>query len=340
MNAIGLVCYEDQNFRLEPIELPHPGPRELRVRTIYSGISIGTEFALIENKISWGPFPIITGYLASGIFEAVGAEIDTFAPGDRVYYRNNTQNIKLQDGSKASAVSGLHCSHAITPVDGTHGADRLPNNLSLKVASHFVLPAVGYHGVDMSAPNIGDTVLVYGCGSIGLGVIAAAFLRGCRVIAVDQVENQLKLAREFGAEIIVNAGKEALADTLAIVAPEGADVVFECTGNPKLIDTALGLTRRGGKFVWQGNYGANPVNFSFLIPHEKQLHTYFPCDDGYAECRRAVLQHIAAGVLPWDKTISHSIHKDEAPDFFKKLLNRELKTTGAVVCWENPATAE
>lgn len=333
MKALGLVCNEDQIFSLERIELPDPGPLELAIRTLYSGISIGTEFALIEKKINWGTFPIITGYMATGIVEAVGCDVINYAPGDHVYYRNNTQHMKLKDGTKLSAVSGVHCSHAITSIDGTHGAALLPNNLSAKVASHFVLPAVGYHGVDMASPKIGDTVLVYGCGSIGLGVIAASFLRGCRVIAVDQVEEKLNLAHAFGAEILVNTMREALDDTLAMITPLGADVVFECTGNPELINAALGLTRSGGKFVWQGNYGSAPINFPFLIPHVKELQMYFPCDDGYSECRRAALQHIAAGILPWEKSISHEVPKDEAPDFFKKLLAGKVKTTGAVICW-------
>jgi 2-desacetyl-2-hydroxyethyl bacteriochlorophyllide A dehydrogenase len=337
MKALGLVSYDDQNFSLETIELPDPGPRELLVRTLFSGVSVGTEFALIRKKISWGPFPLVTGYMSTGIVEGIGSKITDFMVGDSVYLRNNSSAMRLANGGKVSAVSGLHSSHAITSVDGSHGAALLPEDVAPDVASQFVLPSVGYHGVDMAGAKMGETVLVYGSGSIGLGVIAASFLRGCKVIAVDRVPSALNLAREFGAETIINTAENNLSTVMKGFAPEGADLVFECTGIPSLIDEAISLTRPGGKFIWQGNYGESPLNFSFLIPHQKQLQTFFPCDDGYAPCRRAVLSHIAQGVLPWEKTLTHKIPYTKAPAFFAGILNNTIKTNGAIIDWGNPS---
>ena len=61
MNATALICTQKQHFTLLPVTLPDPGPGEVSIRTLYSGVSVGTEFALVRGKISWGPYPICTG---------------------------------------------------------------------------------------------------------------------------------------------------------------------------------------------------------------------------------------------------------------------------------------
>ena len=66
---------------------------------------------------------------------------------------------------------------------------------------------------------------------------------------------------------------------------EGFDLVFECTGLWPCVRPAMELCRVHGTFVWQGNYGAAPYPFEFLVPHNRQLEMKFPCDDGYAPCR-------------------------------------------------------
>ena len=62
MEAKALICEEDGNFSCADVTLPEPGPEHVVVRTLYSGVSIGTEFALIHNKLSWGPYPLCPGY--------------------------------------------------------------------------------------------------------------------------------------------------------------------------------------------------------------------------------------------------------------------------------------
>ena len=57
MQAKALICDENQNFSIETVTLKDLKPGEVLVRNVFSGVSIGTEFALIRNKISWGPFP-------------------------------------------------------------------------------------------------------------------------------------------------------------------------------------------------------------------------------------------------------------------------------------------
>ena len=67
MQAKALITRADQSFAIEAVEVPTPAPDQVLIRTCYSGVSVGTEFALIRNKISWGPYPLCTGYQATGI---------------------------------------------------------------------------------------------------------------------------------------------------------------------------------------------------------------------------------------------------------------------------------
>lgn len=333
MDAVALICDEEQRFSLEPVSLQGPAADQIAVRTHYTGVSVGTEFALIRNKISWGPYPLCTGYMGTGVVEAVGSAVGSFAPGDRVYFRGN-DSMKLADGRRVSCVSGAHCSHVVLRPNTTHGADHLPEGAPMDIASHFVMPAVGLYGVDMANPRMGETVVVYGVGLIGLGVVAACVHRGCVVIAVDREERRLAVARDLGADHLIHAGSQDAAAEVGRLAPGGADTVFECTGAPECLDPAIALCRPHGSFVWQGNYGEAPVSLHFLPPHGKRLRMFFPCDDGLQPCRRAVLRNLAMGALRWEKTITHRIGCREAPALYGRInAGGASEVLGVIIDW-------
>jgi 2-desacetyl-2-hydroxyethyl bacteriochlorophyllide A dehydrogenase len=328
-----LICDESHHFSMRDVLLEDPKPDQVAIKTHWSGVSIGTEFALVRNKISWGPYPLCTGYMGSGVVEAVGSEINNFAVGDNVYFRRN-ESMTTADGEKVSCVSGAHCAHAVLKPNTSHGVDHIPEGVGMDTAAMFVMPAVGLHGVDMANPRMGQNVVVYGVGLIGLGVVAACVHRGCVLTAVDVNDQALRIAREFGANFCLNGRECDVASELNRLAPGGADVVFEATGIPECLDPAIALCKPFGTFVWQGNYGAEPVSLHFLPPHGKQLNMVFPCDDGHVLCRRAVMRNMASGALKWEKTITHRIPCAEAPKLFTKINAGEAKDVlGVVVRW-------
>ncbi len=104
MEAKALICDENQQFTLSDVKLKDPELDQVAIRTQYSGVSIGTEFALVRNKISWGPYPICTGYMGTGVVEIVGSDIDGFKVGDKVHYRGNDE-MELTDGTNVSCAS-------------------------------------------------------------------------------------------------------------------------------------------------------------------------------------------------------------------------------------------
>lgn len=336
MKAKALVCSESQEFRLADVELPEMGPKDIVLRALFSGVSIGTEFALIRNKISWGPYPLCTGYQAVGVVEQVGSEAQGFKIGDKVYYRNSRGPFRM-DGQAVTPVTGTHCSMAVTDTANTsHGPALLPPGVDPEVGSAFVMPAVGYYGVDMAGVRLGDVVAVQGAGLIGLGVVAAAKLRGAIIVAIDLDERKLAVARRLGADHLIQAGREDVGQALRAIAPQGADVVFESTGVPALLDSAFALCRSHGKFVFQGNYGTEPISFHFLVPHGKRVTAYFPCDDGHVPCRRAIMQLLASGALKWGETITHRVDAKDAPALYTHINQggNASDILGAVIRWD------
>ncbi len=333
MEAQALICNERQQFSLEPVILPEMSAEEMLVRTLYSGVSIGTEFALIRNKISWGPYPLCTGYQAIGVVEKVGEQVDGFPVGTIVYLRDN-KPFRLANGQPVSSVCGTHCSYQIINPRTTHGVEVLPQGVNPEVGSLYVMPAVGFNGVDMANPRLGQLVAVYGVGMIGLGVVAACSLRGCRVVAIDIGEKQLEMARQLGADYCINSATQHLDTAYREIATGGADVVFESTGIPACINQALPLTKPFGSFVMQGNYGNQPIPFEFIQAHNHTLTIYCPMDDGLAPCRRAVLKNMAQGALRWECTITHRITPEESPALYTRINEgRAADVVGAVIKW-------
>jgi L-iditol 2-dehydrogenase len=201
----------------------------------------------------------------------------------------------------------------------------------------YVMPAVGLYGVDMANPRMGQVVVVHGTGLIGLGVVAACAHRGCVVIAVDLSDTQLAIARKMGADYVINGSSQDVEAEVKKVAPEGADVVFESTGIPENVDPAISLCRPHGSFVWQGNYGDAPISMHFLPAHHRRVRMFFPCDDGFQPCRRAVVKNMAMGALPWEHCITHRIDYTESPEMFSRINRGDRKDiVGVVMKWAGP----
>ncbi len=342
MEAQALVTHEDGSFTLESVILDEAGSDDVVVRTVCSGVSIGTEFALINGKLSWGPYPLVTGYQAAGIVEWAGKSVKYLKKGDRVFVRGN-KSLSLKNGAKVSSVSGAHASYIICDADlGSLDAPGLvPEGVDMGTASMFVMPSVALHGVDMVSPSALETVAVYGVGQIGIGVVAVAALRGCRVIALDTSKKALELASIMGAEHTINCGDADWRRQFDEQAPEGADTVFEATGIPSCVDVAMSLVKRlpahyiggQGKFVYQGNYGSRALTYNFLPAHGRQVKCFYPCDDGKIPNRKRIMRLLYTGALKWEKTITHRLPYSEAPKTFEAIKNGDKDFIAVVFNW-------
>lgn len=333
MNARALICTSDQQFSLETFAVPALHPNEMLVHTSYSGVSVGTEFAVIRGTLDWGPFPVCTGYQAVGTVAEVGRAVRGYQVGDSVYYRRNYLPME-HNGVRVNTAAGTHCSVAIIDPATAEGVALLPSGADELVSSTFVMPAVGFNAVSMAGVQMGDTVVVQGMGPIGLGALLAAGLRGAVTIGIDVSAARLGLARSVGVDHVIDGRAGDVQAQVRALAPAGADVVFEGTGIAANLDAAFQLVRHRGRFVFLGNYGNAPIAYHFLVPHGKELTTFYPCNDGLAPCRRAIIKLMASGALPWNKTISHVVDADEAPALYDAINRNALPDLlGGVIRW-------
>jgi 2-desacetyl-2-hydroxyethyl bacteriochlorophyllide A dehydrogenase len=331
--ARALICTHDRQFTLEEFPIPELRPTEMLIQTSYSGVSVGTEFAVIRGKLDWGSFPLCTGYQAVGTVVAAGQQVQGYREGDIVYYRRNY--LPMQQGDmRVNTVAGTHCSVAVIDPAQAEGIALLPPGADQLTSSMFVMPAVGFNAVNMAGVQMGDIVVVQGMGLIGLGALLAAALRGAVTNGIDVSSARLELGRSLGVDHVITASTESVGEQVRAVAPGGADVVFEGTGIPAQLDSALQLCRHRGKFVFLGNYGNAPISYRFLVPHTKEVTAYYPCNDGLAPSRRAVIKLMASGALPWRQTISHAVEAAEAPALYEAIDRNALPDLlGAVLRW-------
>ena len=335
MNMQAVYVTEDKKFHVGEFPLRDPVEDEVLIQTHYSGISVGTEFTAVRGIRYYGEHPYVLGYQGTGVIAGLGPDTTRFKEGDPVYFRSNAMDLFLGD-TKVNNRSGTWASHVIHSEKTV--VEPLPTGVDGATGSMFVMPAVGLNAVDMAGIRMGDHVAVQGVGLIGLGTVAACFLRGAKPIAIDMASNRLALAEEFGAVATINPAQEnVLERVLEITDGKGADVSIEGTGVRSLVDQAISLTRREGKFIFLAVYGEAPVELLFMPAHQKRIRAFFPCDDGLEPCREAVLNQMALGALPWHKTISHHINVEEMPEFCARVLAGEAPDLlGSVINWQVP----
>ena len=145
----------------------------------------------------------------------------------------------------------------------------LDDDIAYETACLFEPMGAGVHGVE-SAEVAGKTVLVSGCGPIGLTAVSACKTFGAKlVIACDLVDERLETAREMGADVVINSGKCQLQEeVLRLTDGVGVDAAIDITGAGAAIQASLRCVRAAGKLVCVGLPSRNvePVSYTHLTP--------------------------------------------------------------------------
>ncbi len=277
--AIGAVIREHgSGFELQPIQVPEPGPLDVRVRIRAVGIC-HTDIAVADGHRGV-PTPVVLGHEGAGIVEEVGAAVHDVRVGDRVLLsfascggcpacssgrpslcvealaRNfgghppaGSAALRAADGSTMYGSFFGQSSFAELAVTRASAVVPLPDDVPFAVAAPLGCSVqTGAGAVWRSAAvGIGDTVVVAGVGAVGLSaVMAAAAVGAAHVIAVDTVPGRLERASALGATRVVDARQEDLRDAVRDVAPRGADAVIDTTAAPSVVERSLQALRPGG----------------------------------------------------------------------------------------------
>jgi len=191
---------------------------------------------------------------------------------------------------------------------------KLVRSEKLSLAEHALVEplSVGFHAVERGRVTAADSVLVFGCGMIGLGAISgAALLCGARVIAVDVDDAKLALARKAGAAETINSKAENLHEKLQLLTNgDGPGVVIEAVGLPATFRAAVDEVSFAGRVVYIG-YAKEPVSYETKYFVMKEL-DIMGSRNATAKNFSDVIQVLESGRYPVKETITRNVPFAEA----------------------------
>lgn len=294
----------DQVLRIADIPQPQPAPGEVRVRVAWSGVNPSDVKSRAGLRSKALPFPrVIPHSDGSGTIDAVGEGVDRSRIGERVWLWN----------AAWGRPHGTACEWLCLP---QQQAVRLPDGTSGEAGACLGIPALtALHAVLMDGGVAGKTVLVAGgAGAVGhYAVQMASQLGAARIISTVSSDQKARIAREAGADAVVNYKTEPLAERVAeLTQGQGVDRIIELDLAANA-EADLALLKPGGEVVVYGS-GASPMALPFfpLIVKNLQLKFFMvyhltPADRARAEgtlarlLERDALQHLIAERLPLDR---------------------------------------
>lgn len=250
---------------IEEVEKPKIGDRDVLIRVKACGIC-GSDIHIIHGETPVGKKPIILGHEISGIVEEKGSKVDNVEIGDRVcvdsiIFCGMCKNCMSGKDNicKFWRLYGIHTDGGLAEYVRVRDINciRLPENVSFEEGAIITdAVATAYHAVKLANIQVGDTVAIYGCGGLGIHAIQLARLSGGEVIAVDVIDEKLKLAKRLGAKYTINAMEsDVIEEIFNITDGNGADVAMEFVGKVKTIVNTLDSVVRGGRVVLVGLCG-------------------------------------------------------------------------------------
>jgi threonine dehydrogenase-like Zn-dependent dehydrogenase len=252
---------------MEQIAEPTPGPGEVLLRVRMIGFC-GTDLSSFKGTSALVSYPRVPGHeIAATVEDPRGA------PG-------------LHAGQDVTLMPYANCGVCTACLAGRPNACRDNRTLGVQregaLTEYIAVPAtkiftaptlsirelclveplsIGSHACSRGAVTAADTVAVFGCGGVGLGVIAIAAFRGAKVIAVDVDEQKLEVARSCGASHTIHSGNESLHDRLMeITAGNGPNVIVEAIGLPVTFRAAVDEAAPAGRVVYLG-FARDPVEY-------------------------------------------------------------------------------
>ena len=278
---------------LEEVPVPMAKKGHVLIKTTKSLVSLGTEKMLVEfgkaslidkarqqpdkvkmvldkiksdgltptleavfNKLDT-PLPL--GYCNVGVVEEVGEGVTSFKVGDRV------------------ASNGNHAGYVLIP---ENLIAHIPEGVCDSEAAFTVIGAIGLQGIRLINPTMGETIVVYGLGLIGLMTAQLLKANGCTVIGIDLDSDKCTLAESWGIKTINPAqGQDIINTAAAITNGIGVDgvVITASAKTDEIIHNAAGISRKRGRIVLVGVIGLNISRADF---YEKELSFQVSCSYG------------------------------------------------------------
>jgi 2-desacetyl-2-hydroxyethyl bacteriochlorophyllide A dehydrogenase len=298
---------------------PDCGKDEILVRIKYVGFC-GSDLNTFKGLNPMVKLPVIPGHEIGGIIEAAGEGVpSSFRPG-----QNCTVNPYTSCGHCSSCRNNRPNACRYNQTFGVQRDGAMSEYISVPwqkvIADASISPrdfalvepmSVGFHAVSRAEVTDLDTVMVIGCGMIGVGAIVRAALRGSKVIAVDLDDEKLALAKKLGAAFVINSREEDVHARLEeITSGNGPDVVIEAVGAPPTYRMAVDEVAFTGRVVCIG-YAKTEIAFEtkYFVMKEMDIRG---SRNAMPEDFRAVMEYLKRGTCPVDALISGVYKPEEA----------------------------
>lgn len=341
-----LVATAAGKYELQNVPVPSVGESDILVRVEACGICAGDIKASHGTARFWGGDgmpgfckpPFIPGHEFFGTIVEMGEKADSnFKVGDRIV----SEQI-VPCGECYYCKRGLYW--LCDPHDvfgfknylngGMAEYVRLPKNaINYHVPAGFSLEeavlieplACAFHGVEQG--NIGpeDTIVLAGAGTLGLGMVSAiSAIPHKRLIVLDMIDSRLSLAKEFGADVILNPRtQDAVSECLRLTDNVGCDVYIEATGHPSAVQQGLDIIRKGGNFVeFSVMSGTSTIDWS-IIGDAKEITIRGSQLSPY--CYPKVIQAIQEKRIHTDQMITHKFRLEDWEEAYRVAQTKEAR---------------
>jgi alcohol dehydrogenase len=246
-------------------------PTDIVVRIDTSTIC-GSDLHILKGDVPETTPGTVLGHEAVGTVQEIGPSVSTVAVGDRVLLScisacGRCRFCKESRYGQCLGGGGWIFGHLIDGLQAEYARVPFADNSVYKVAEGLsdeqvlflsdILPTAYEVGVLNGKVAPGDVVAVVGAGPIGLAaMLTASLYTPGRIVAIDLADGRLESARHFGADVVINNGREdALTEIMELTDGLGADVAFEAVGVPDTFELATALIRPGGRVANIGVHG-------------------------------------------------------------------------------------
>lgn len=366
------LFYQNNNVVIEELPAPQCGSKEVLVANAYSVISIGSEiFSISESSTSAkigkkeNIEKIFENLKKKGIFQTTRMVINALRSERPLGYSSagyvidkGKDVLDLKIGDMVACMGMDKAVHGEIIAVPRNLVAKLPDRFNdLRLAAFGTIGAIALNAVRRLNPQIGENVIIFGIGLIGLMTLLIVKITGAKTICFDLDEERLKKAEELGADFVFNIKDENAAKQINyLTSGQGADsiIMAAASENPEIINTALEFLKSNGKIVLLGKV---PINIDYSLAFKKNINflisqSYGPgrYDIKYEEQGidypfeyvrwtenrnlETILDLIAKGKLNVKELISQEISLEQAPELYEQLKQGKDKKLGVLISYE------
>jgi threonine dehydrogenase-like Zn-dependent dehydrogenase len=325
-----------KHVKIIEVPEPHMGGEDVLLDIKYVGLC-GSDLNTYRGSFALVAYPLIPGHELSGVVVDKGKDVpNSVKVGDRVSVFPYTScgvcpacRAGRPNCCQFNQTLGVQRDGALSDRFATHYTNVFKSEtLSPKELALVEPMSVGYHAANRGQISEIDTVMAIGCGTIGMGVIAAAARKGATVVAVDIDDGKLALAETFGARHTINsAAQDALTAIYELTDGEGANVAIEAVGLPDTYRLAVQAVCYAGRVVYVG-YAKHEVCYDTTDFVRKELDIrgarnalrVFPAVIQMMERHQFPFADLITKVYPFEETNQALADWDAAPTAFNKIL--------------------